>query len=231
MAQKYAFLIDPERCIFCRACVVACKLENHVGSQWSRNDVVLIGPDQSKNPAMYPVFVNCQHCERPACIAACPVENKAIEKREDGVVIIKPDQCVGDEMCVYACAYGALRLTPRKNKHGYNVVDKCTYCVHKLDRNPDDPGSNKPACVMTCPNRALDFGLRDDLLARVKREGREILDIDKYGMGPSNIHLKPRPVRMANALDDPEEKFVVREWPFDINMFRVGASEELNPVG
>ncbi len=230
MAQKYAFLIDGERCIFCRACVVACKLENHVGSQWQRNDVILIGPDQTKNPAMYPVFMNCQHCERPACIAACPVENKAIEKRDDGVVIIIPDKCVGDEMCVYACAYGALRLTPHKNKHGYHVVDKCTYCVHKLDRDPDAPGGNSPACVMTCPNRALDFGLRDELLARVKREGREILDIDKYGMGPSNIILKPRPVRMANALHDSDETYS-SEWPFDIKAFRVGASEELNPVG
>src|SRR3989304_6122697 len=149
MAQKYAFLIDAERCIFCRACVVACKLENHVGSQWQRNDVILIGPDQTKNPAMYPVFMNCQHCERPAC-------------------------------------------------------------------------------MMTCPHRALDFGLRDELLARVKREGREILDIDKFGMGPSNIILKPRPVRMANALNDPDETYS-SEWPFDIKAFRVGASEELNP--
>ena len=230
MAQKYAFLIDGERCIFCRACVVACKLENHVGSQWQRNDVILIGPDQTRNPAMYPVFMNCQHCERPACIAACPVENKAIEKREDGVVVIIPDKCVGDEMCVYACAYGALRLTPHKNKHGYHVVDKCTYWVHKLDRAREAPGGNRPACVMTCPNRALDFGLRDELLARVKREGREILDIDKFGMGPSNIILKPGPVRMANALNDSDETYS-SEWPFDIKAFRVGASEELNPVG
>jgi len=229
MSQKYAFLIDSERCIFCRACVVACKLENHVGSQWQRNDVILIGPDQTKNPAMYPVFMNCQHCERPACIAACPVENKAIEKRDDGIVLIIPDKCVGDEMCVYACPYGALRLTPRKNKYGYNVVDKCTYCVHKIDRTSDAPGSNKPACVMTCPNRALDFGLRDELLSRAKREGREILDIDKFGMGPGNIILKPRPVRMAGVLEDTFE--IRTEWPFDIKAFRVGASEELNPVG
>jgi len=230
MAQKYAFLIDAERCIFCRACVVACKLENHVGSQWQRNDVILIGPDQTKNPAMYPVFMNCQHCEKPACIAACPVENKAIEKRDDGVVLIIPDKCVGDEMCVYACPYGALRLAPRKNKYGYNVVDKCTYCVHKLDRDADAPGSNQPACVMTCPNRALEFGLRDELMAKVRREGREILNIDKYGMGPGNIILKPREVRVANALTG-SKMMSVAGWSFDLKDLRVGNSADVTPVG
>jgi Fe-S-cluster-containing dehydrogenase component len=230
MAQKYAFLIDAERCIFCRACVVACKVENHVGSQWQRNDVIMLGPDQTKNPAMYSVFMNCQQCEMPACIAACPVENKAIEKRDDGVVLIIPDKCVGDEMCVYACPYGALRLTPRKNKYGYNVVDKCTYCVHKLERDPDAPGSNQPACVMTCPMKALEFGMRDELLARVKREGREILNIDKYGLGSSNIILKPRPVRVASALAEAGEKGIT-EWSFDLKDLRVGSSEELTPVG
>lgn len=229
MAQKYAFLIDAERCIFCRACVVACKVENHVGSQWQRNDVVMLGPDQTKNPAMYSVFMNCQQCEMPACIAACPVENKAIEKRDDGVVLIIPDNCVGDEMCVYACPYGALRLSPRKNKHGYNVVDKCTYCVHKLERDPDAPGSNQPACVMTCPMKALEFGMRDELLARVMREGREILNIDKYGLGSSNIILKPRPVRVASALAETGEKGIT-EWSFELNDLRVGSSEELIKV-
>ena len=197
MAQKYAFLVDGSKCIFCRACVVACKLENHVGSQWQRNDMILLGPDQTKDPAMYPVFMNCQHCLNPPCIAACPVEGKAIEKREDGVVLINPDKCLGDEMCVYACPYGAMRLTPVNNKYGYDVVDKCTYCVHKLDRSPDAPGGNRPACVMACPTNAIEFGLRDELLARVKKEGRETLDIDPFGVGPSNIYLKPIPRRQS----------------------------------
>lgn len=230
MAQKYAMVIDAERCIFCRACVVACKLENRVGSQWQRNDVILMGPDQSKNPPMYSVFMNCQHCERPACVAACPVKDKALEKREDGIVLVKEERCVGDEMCVYACPYGALRLAPRKNKFGFFVVDKCTYCVHKVDRSPDDPGGNQPACAMTCPNRAIEFGLRDELLAKVRREGREILSIDRYGMGPSNIILKPRPVRKAPTVEAEGEEIKTAEWPFELKFFRVGASKVVNPL-
>jgi Fe-S-cluster-containing dehydrogenase component len=197
MAQKYAFLIDPSKCTFCRACVTACKLENHVGSQWTRNDMVLVGPDQRKDPPMYAVFMNCQQCENPPCIAACPVEGKALEKREDGVVLVKPNRCVSNQFCVRACPYGALRLSSIRNAYGYEVVDKCTYCAHKLDRPADAPGGNRPACVMACPTNAIEFGLRDEILAKVKGEGREALDLDPLGVGPSNVFLKPLPRREA----------------------------------
>ncbi|MBI4829368.1 MAG: 4Fe-4S dicluster domain-containing protein, partial [Nitrospinae bacterium] len=169
--NQLAFLVDTERCIFCRSCVIACKLENHVPPQWQRNEVVLIGPDQTKDPAMFPVYMNCQHCEMPACIAACPVEGKAIEKREsDGRVLIKPDKCDGDRFCEYACPYGAIRITNVKNQYGFYVVDKCTFCVHKADGPADAPGGNKPACRTKCPTGALDFGPREELLARVEKE-------------------------------------------------------------
>ncbi|MBI5814846.1 MAG: 4Fe-4S dicluster domain-containing protein [Nitrospinae bacterium] len=194
--QQMAFLVDTERCMYCRSCVIACKLENHVRAEYQRNEVVLMGPDQSKDPALFPVYMNCQHCEKPACIAACPVEGKAIEKREsDGRVLIIPDKCDGDRFCEFACPYGAIRLSPQKNKYGYLVVDKCTFCVHKVDRQPGAPGGSKPACMMKCPTQALDFGPREELLKRVEAEGRQMIDMDTHGTGPSNIFLKPRPRR------------------------------------
>ena len=190
---QYAFLVDPEKCIFCRSCVAACKLENHVGSTWQRNEVVLMGPDLAKAPPMYPVFMNCQHCELPACVAACPVVGKALEKREeDGRVLVKPEHCDGDEFCVHACPYGAIRLTPNKNNHSYYVVDKCTYCVHKISRKATDPGGNQPACTTKCPTGAIRFGTKKEFEALVEKEGREEMDIDLNFTGPSNIFLKPR---------------------------------------
>ncbi len=199
MAQKYAFLVDPSKCTFCRACVVACKLENRVGSQWTRNDVVVVGPDQEKDPPVYAVFMNCMQCENPPCIAACPVEGKGLEKRADGIVLVKPNSCAGNQFCVQACPYGALRLTPTRNAHGYEIVDKCTYCAHKLDRPADAPGGNRPACAQACPTNAIEFGLRDELLAKVTREGRATFDIDFNDVGPGNIILKPRATREAWA--------------------------------
>jgi len=190
---QYAFLVDPEKCIFCRGCVAACKLENHVGYSWQRNEVVLLGPDMSKDPVMYPVYMNCQHCESPACVASCPVEGKALEKREeDGRVLVKPAMCDGDEFCVHACPYGAIRLTPNQNAKMYYVVDKCTYCVHKAGRSPSDPGGNQPACVMKCSTGAIQFGTMKEWEALAEKEGRDVMDLDLNFTGPSNIFLKPR---------------------------------------
>lgn len=191
--KQYGFLVDPEKCIFCRGCVAACKLENHVGFSWQRSEVILMGPDLAKAPPMYPVYMNCQHCEFPACIAACPVEGKAIEKREkDGRVLVKPEMCDGDEFCVHACPYGATRLTPNKNSKTYYVVDKCTYCVHKADRSVSDPGGNQPACVTKCPTGAIRFGITEEFEALAEEDERELMDVDLNFTGPSNVFLKPR---------------------------------------
>lgn len=190
--KQMAFLVDIEKCIFCRSCVIACKMENHVGVEWQRNEVVLLGPDQTKDPALLPVYMNCQHCEKPACIAACPVEGKAIEKREsDGRVLIKPEVCDGDRFCEFACPYGAVTITPQKNKLGFQIVDKCTYCVHKADRPEDAPGGNKPACMTKCPTGALEFGIRDELMAKVEKDKRDLLDLNTHATNPSNIFLRP----------------------------------------
>jgi anaerobic dimethyl sulfoxide reductase subunit B (iron-sulfur subunit) len=196
--KQMAFLVDVEKCIFCRSCVIACKMENHVGVEWQRNEVVLLGPDQTKDPALLPVYMNCQHCEKPACIAACPVEGKAIEKREsDGRVLIKTDVCDGDRFCEFACPYGAIRITPQKNKLGFQIVDKCTYCVHKAGRPEDAPGGNKPACMTKCPTGALEFGVRDELMAKVEKDKRDLLDLNTHGTNPSNIFLRPLSKRSA----------------------------------
>ncbi len=190
---QYGFLVDPEKCIFCRGCVAACKLENHVGSTWQRNEVVLMGPELAKAPAMYPVYMNCQHCESPACVSSCPVEGKALEKREsDGRVLVKREMCDGDEFCVHACPYGAIRLTPNQNKKAYYVVDKCTFCVHKIDRKSSDPGGNLPACVAKCPTGAIRFGTMEKFEALAEEEEREVMDVDLNFTGPSNVFLKPR---------------------------------------
>jgi Fe-S-cluster-containing dehydrogenase component len=193
VTKQMAFLVDLELCTFCRTCVVACKLENHVGAEWQRNEVVLMGPDQTKDPVLFPVYMNCQHCGNPACIAACPVEGKAIEKRaSDGRVLIIPDRCDGDRFCEFACPYGAIKITPQKNKLGYQVVDKCTFCVHKAARPADAPGGNLPSCMTKCPTGALEFGMRAELLAKVEKSGREMMDMDSHGTKPSNIFLKPK---------------------------------------
>ena len=202
MANKQlAMLFDLDKCIYCRSCVFACKLENNIPHEWQRNDVMLVGPDMEKDPVAFAMYMNCNHCEQPACIASCPVPGKAIHKREeDGLVLIDKEKCIGCWMCVKGCPYGVPRPSTVKNSKGNLVADKCTFCVHKSERpariewgeRPDDAGAQwAPACSSKCPGRVMTFGDREELLKRVAASGREVLDINFFGINPSNIYLKP----------------------------------------
>jgi Fe-S-cluster-containing dehydrogenase component len=94
--------------------------------------------------------VACNHCADPGCMKVCPVS--AIEKRQlDGVVILHEDLCNGCGRCIGACPYGA----PKRTLEGR--ASKCHFCWRRLDTG------EPPACVETCPTRALQFGLLTDL--------------------------------------------------------------------
>ena len=91
----------------------------------------------------------CNHCDNPPCVPVCPV--KATYKREDGLVLVDNDLCIGCGYCVQSCPYDARSLDP--NQH---LAVKCTFCVHRIDQ-----GLN-PACVDACPTGARIFGDLND---------------------------------------------------------------------
>jgi anaerobic dimethyl sulfoxide reductase subunit B (iron-sulfur subunit) len=101
----------------------------------------------------YHVSLACNHCERPICVEVCPA--RAITKREDGVVLIDADRCLGCRYCSWACPYGA----PQYNAEAGHMT-KCTLCADDLDEGLP------PSCVAACPLRALDFGDRTELEAK-----------------------------------------------------------------
>ena len=91
--MRYAMAIDLDRCTGCHACSVACKVENNLpnGIWWNR--VMTVGGEsmdtpEGKFPNLRMEFlpINCQHCENPACVKACPV-GATYKRKEDGIVI------------------------------------------------------------------------------------------------------------------------------------------------
>lgn len=143
---RYALQVQPDRCIGCYACEVACKQENDipVGPRWIR--VLAISPNETNGrPRLHFVPITCKHCVKPACKNVCPED--AIVKRKDGIVLIDAMLCTGCKACVDVCPYRALQFNPEKG-----VVEKCTLCVHRIDQ------SLKPSCVLSCPTKALHFG-------------------------------------------------------------------------
>jgi len=179
---RQALMIDLERCIGCKSCEVACKQEHGLGLAEYRNRVVWLA-DPSR-AALDFLTVTCQHCERPACLRACPVNPKAIVKDADtGVVRVLEDRCTGCGECVIACPYGAM---------GYDPIDhhsvKCDLCVERRAA-----GAATTACASVCPGHAITFGERSEHLATAKREGRAVRDHDHFLMGPATVYLDRLP--------------------------------------
>jgi Fe-S-cluster-containing dehydrogenase component len=136
------FLLDLHRCVGCSACVLACRLENGWSAEAPWRRVLPLNLRRRPGGPTYFLSVACHHCERPACLAACP--SGAYEKRADGIVVHHEEKCIGCRYCEMACRFGAPRYSQERK-----VMTKCHLCHHRLD------AGESPACVAACPTEAL----------------------------------------------------------------------------
>ncbi len=101
--KRWGMVIDLQKCIGCYACVVACKQEHFLPPEvfWSRIVISETGDYPTVTKLLYPV--QCNHCEDPICVKVCPTG--ASVKREDGIVVVNDNECVGCSYCIVACPY------------------------------------------------------------------------------------------------------------------------------
>ena len=175
--KRWGMTIDVNRCVGCQTCTVACKHENDTvpGVQWRKVLDVEVG----KYPDVERLFmvVGCQHCAEPSCVPVCPTG--ATKQREDGLVTMDYDLCIGCGSCAVACPYQARTIvhdkptyfgvtTPQETHVAHDervgVAQKCTFCIDRVDDGLEaglTPGEDPlatPACASSCISQAIKFG-------------------------------------------------------------------------
>lgn len=154
--KRWVFVMEPDRCIDCEACMVSCSVENHVPLGEHRNWINRKETGAFPNLGTTYMPENCQHCDNPPCERVCPTG--ATYQRDDGIVLVDYDKCIGCKYCMMACPYDARFVNEEKQ-----AVDKCTFCVHRLD------AGLPPACVETCVGGARHFGDINDPNSEVSK--------------------------------------------------------------
>jgi molybdopterin-containing oxidoreductase family iron-sulfur binding subunit len=129
----------------------------------------------------------CMNCQSPFCTYVCPV--RATMKGEGGIIGQIYPRCIGCRYCTVACPYTVKSfnwykpkweeefkkgLNPDVSLRPKGVVEKCTFCVHRLQKAKDRAMGQKladgdywPACAESCPTEAIAFGDLEDKDSKV----------------------------------------------------------------
>jgi len=195
-----AILVDITRCEGCQSCEYACleangnpdfepdDFEVNVERKTSVDQLTVINAYETSKGEVY-VKKQCMHCNQPACVAACLTN--AMEKTKEGPVIWHADKCMGCRFCMVSCPFHIPKFEYESNNPR---IRKCTMCADRLKEG------ELPACVENCPNEALVFGTRRELLEEAKRRiyqnpddyHHEIYGEDVVG-GTSYLYISPVP--------------------------------------
>ena len=175
---RYVMVADLDRCIGCQTCTAACRHSNATPPEIAWRKVIDMESGVFPNVERVFVPVGCQHCADPPCMHVCP--STATRQRDDGIVSIDYDLCIGCSYCAVACPYQA-RHKVDKPRFAYGeqampnelalmdegrlgVAQKCTFCSDRVDDGLErgltpgvDPEAT-PACVNSCIANALHFG-------------------------------------------------------------------------
>jgi Fe-S-cluster-containing dehydrogenase component len=184
--HQWAMVIDQSKCTGCGYCTLACQAHNDINPDIEWNTVSEMGEINGKQ-----VYLArpCMQCEHAPCVEVCPVG--ASYYRDDGIVMMDYDKCIGCRYCQVACPFQARSFNwekfegenpavpefgqPEVERRPRGVPEKCAFCYQRIDRGlalglkVGVDAEATPACCVACPTGARVFGDLNDPESNVSK--------------------------------------------------------------
>jgi Fe-S-cluster-containing dehydrogenase component len=168
-AEFYGILCDTTRCKGCHGCEYDCSDANNLPLPPSPKEITgprkpdeahrtVVNEFQTSKGTVY-LKTQCMHCNEPACAAACLTG--AMHKTHEGPVIWRGSKCMGCRYCMVSCPFDV----PKFEYHSPNpIIQKCDMCWESRLQHGE-----LPSCVENCPNDALKYAPRRELIKEARK--------------------------------------------------------------
>ena len=210
--KKFVMVIDLAKCDGCKKCTEACQAMHYTESDREWIKVFKMQDAEAEAPFYFPK--PCFHCDNPPCTKVCPVN--ATFKRQDGIVLIDNERCIGCRSCIAACPYstrffnwshpdpkqsaalGKTKYSPEQSvPRRMGTVEKCDFCPDMIRQG------KMPACVSGCPMNVIYFGDQNEdavtnaagvtvKLSQLLAENAGYRHLEELGTEPRVYYLPPK---------------------------------------
>ena len=219
--KRFVMVIDLSRCKHALKCQKACNKHHYLDDHEKYLKVFKMQNNDLASPYWMPK--PCLHCDNPPCTKVCPVD--ATFKRDDGIVLIDNERCIGCRFCMAACPYSTrvfnwtepqqpeeIKNMPYDMEAGLprkkGTVEKCDFCPDMLREG------KLPHCVTACPNGVFFFGDENEdavtngsetfVLSQLLKDKGGYRYMEELGTKPRVYYLPP--VDRLFQFKDSEEK-------------------------
>ncbi|TAL40858.1 MAG: 4Fe-4S dicluster domain-containing protein [Chitinophagaceae bacterium] len=222
--KKFVMVIDIAKCDGCKKCTDACQAMHF--TEPDREWIKVYKMKDAETTAPYYFPKPCFHCDNPPCTKVCPVN--ATFKRQDGIVLIDNERCIGCRSCMVACPYSTRffnwshpKVQPEIANAVYSpeksfprkigTVEKCDFCPDMIRQD------KMPACVSACSMDAIYFGDQNEdavtnasgitvKLSQLLEDNAGYRYLEELGTDPRVYYLPPKNRKYPKPDIDNEEK-------------------------
>ena len=215
--KRFVMVFDLAKCDGCKKCTAACQKMHFTPKD--REWIKVYEMQDSETTPTYWFPKPCFHCDNPPCTKVCPVN--ATFKRQDGIVLIDNERCIGCRFCMAACPYSSrffnwerpteMQDVPYSPEQGYprrvGTVEKCDFCPDMIREGM------MPACVSECPMQVIYFGDENEdavtnsngetvRLSTLLEQNAGYQYLDELGTKPRVYYLPPKNRRYPKPVAD-----------------------------